>query len=277
MIAVVDARASLARHAKTFALAARLLPAKLRGEVAVVYAWCRRSDDAIDLVPATARPEALARLRAELAAIYQPAVPEDPLTAAFQQVVLRRRIPRQWPGDLIEGFAMDVERRRYPTEQALLLYCFRVAGTVGLMMARLMGVRDPAALRRAVDMGMAMQLTNICRDVAEDWHDGRLYLPLDLLGSGAAAGPNGPLAASAVQILLAKADQLYRSGDAGLGALPFRCAVAIRAARLAYGAIGGVIARRGFDLHARRAVVPRWRKAWLAVTAFFREVTVRAW
>jgi phytoene synthase len=171
---------------------------------------------------------------------------------------------------------MDVARRRYRTVADLLLYCFRVAGTVGLMMARLMGVRDPAVLRRALDLGMAMQLTNISRDVGEDWYDGRLYLPLELIGGREPRSLDRDTAARAVQALLRKADELYRSGDAGLRALPFRCAVAIRTARLVYSAIGRVIARRRFDVHAGRAVVPGWRKALLAMTALLREAVGRA-
>ena len=276
MTAVGDAHTTLAVHSRSFALAGRLLPRALRDEAAVIYAWCRRGDDAIDRAPPERRPDALARLRAELDRIYEPGSADDPLTAAFQQVVRRHQIPRNWPEELIEGFAMDVERRRYRTLSDLLLYCFRVAGTVGLMMARLMGVRDPAVLRQAIDLGMAMQLTNICRDVVEDWQDGRLYLPLDLVGGRDPAALDRETTARASRSLLQTADGLYRSGDAGLRALPFRCAVAIRTARLVYSAIGGVIARRRFDVHAGRAVVPGWRKALLAMTALVREFAGRA-
>jgi phytoene synthase len=274
--AVGEAHNTLAVHSRSFALAGRLLPRALRDEAAVIYAWCRRGDDAIDRAPPSMRPQALARLRADLDELYAPEPAADPLTAAFQQVVRRHQIPRRWPEELIEGFAMDVARRRYRTLSDLLLYCYRVAGTVGLMMARLMGVRDPAVLRQAIDLGMAMQLTNICRDVVEDWQDGRLYLPLDLIGGRDPAALDREIAARATRSLLGTADGLYRSGDAGLRALPFRCAVAIRTARLVYSAIGGVIARRRFDVQTGRAVVPGWRKALLAMTALVREVAGRA-
>jgi 15-cis-phytoene synthase len=276
MTAVGDAHTTLAVHSRSFALAGRLLPRALRDEAAVIYAWCRRGDDAIDRAPPALRAQALARLRTELDDIYEPEPADDPLTAAFQQVVRRHQIPRGWPEELIEGFAMDVARRRYRTLPDLLVYCFRVAGTVGLMMARLMGVRDPAVLRHAIDLGMAMQLTNICRDVGEDWQDGRLYLPLELIGGCDPSALDGEIAAGAARSLLDTADGLYRSGDAGLRALPFRCAVAIRTARLVYSAIGGVIARRRFDVLAGRAVVPGWRKALLAMTALLREAARRA-
>jgi 15-cis-phytoene synthase len=280
MSALASAHASLAAHSKSFALAGRLLPAAVRDDAAVLYAWCRRCDDAIDRSPPAERALALAHLRVELAGIYATAPPREPLAAAFQQVVSRHRIPRRWPAALLAGFGMDVAGRRYSTTQALMLYCFRVAGTVGLMMARLMGVRDRRVQRHAAHLGMAMQLTNICRDVVEDWQDGRLYLPLDLYDrDGGAPGRTLDLgaAAGAVRRLLATADGLYRSGEAGLRALPFRCAVAIRTARLVYGEIGRVIARRRFRVDIGRAVVSRWRKAVLAMTALGRELLGRGW
>jgi phytoene synthase len=272
-----QAHVTLAVHARSFALAGKLLPRSLRDDAAVIYAWCRRADDAIDRAPAALRPGALAGLRAELDEIHGDDRAADPLTAAFQALVRRHGIPRRWTGELVEGFAMDVAGQRYRTVDDLLLYCFRVAGTVALMMARLMGVRDPVVMRQAIDLGLAMQLTNICRDVVEDWQDGRLYLPLELIGRRDPRALDRLMAARATRALLVRADELYRSGDAGLRALPFRCAVAIRTARLVYSAIGRVIARRRFDVHAGRAVVPGWRKALLALGALLGETARRAW
>jgi phytoene synthase len=164
----------------------------------------------------------------------------------------------------------------------LHLYCYRVAGVVGLMMSHVMGVREDAALRSAAHLGMAMQLTNICRDVLEDWDLGRLYLPRELLaplGAGALEQELGRTfpawarepVAQALRQLLALAERLYASGERGLPALPARCAVAVRAARLIYGAIGAEVQRRGCDVLAGRAVVPGWKKVALAATASARE------
>ncbi|HXI56158.1 MAG TPA: squalene/phytoene synthase family protein, partial [Polyangia bacterium] len=134
----------------------------------------------------------------------------------------------------------------------------------------IMNVRDPAALRRAAHLGIAMQLTNICRDVAEDERRGRVYLPDELLalddGATVDAGADQRMA-TAVQELLARAEHFYRSGDLGLARLPLRCALAIRAARLIYADIGRQIARVGFDVRAGRAVVSRGRKLWLVLRA----------
>jgi phytoene synthase len=272
------AREILARHSKSFAFAGRFLPAECREDASALYAWCRRCDDAVDGPSGVlARALAVDRLRAELDRVYGASTngkvegdgnhEADLVLAGFQRVVRRRGIPRPYADDLVEGMAMDVGWVRYRTFDDLLLYCYRVAGTVGLMMAHIMGARSPSALRRATDLGIAMQLTNICRDVAEDQRRDRVYLPQDLLAGGRARSGQANQTGRAVEELLRRADRFYRSGDQGMEALPVRCAIAIRAARLIYAEIGREIARRGFDVRAGRAVVSRGRKAWLALRA----------
>jgi phytoene synthase len=250
----------LRHHAKSFAWAARLLPAWCRRDAAAIYAWCRRCDDAVDHAASVAAArQAVARLRDELDRVYgNDLVSGDPVLRGFQDVVRRRGLPRLHADELVAGMEMDLGRVRYATFAELLVYCHHVAGTVGLMMAQVMGVTDAAALARANDLGIAMQLTNICRDVAEDLGRDRVYLPLEELRDGVPA---------AVAALLRRADTYYRSGDRGLAALPASCAAAIRAARLIYADIGRVIAARGFDVWAGRAAVSRGRKLWLALRA----------
>jgi phytoene synthase len=167
----------------------------------------------------------------------------------------------------------------YPSYATLLSYCFRVAGTVGLMMSHVMGVRDEAALRHAAHLGMAMQLTNICRDIAEDWQRGRLYLPDDLLHAAGARGIRARLGDARLPIdareplarvtreLLGRAEGFYRSGDDGVSYLSWRSAIAVRTARLVYADIGRVILARGADPFAPRAVVSKARKWMLAFRA----------
>ncbi len=260
----------LAHHSKSFAFAGRLLPPWCRDDAAALYAWCRRCDDAVDGPRnADARAAAVVQLRAELARIYGGGVENDPVLAGFQEVVRRHAIPRRYAEELVDGMAMDVGEVRYQTFDELLLYCYRAAGTVGLMMAHVMGVRNWSVLRRAVDLGVAMQLTNICRDVAEDERRNRVYLPKDVLEACRRPGdPQGEVP-RAVAELLRRADEFYASADAGLTALPVRCAIGIRAARLIYAELGRVIARRHFDVRAGRAVVSRGRKTWLALRALF--------
>jgi phytoene synthase len=272
---VAEARAALAVGSKSFALVGKLLPQVVRDDAAVVYAYCRRADDLIDDAPSPAvAATALASLQHELAAVYGGVPQREPRLTAFQEVVLRRQIPREVVDELLEGFAMDARATPivYETWEQLRLYCFRVAGTVGLMMCRVMGVQDPRAHEHAAALGMAMQLTNIARDVSEDWQRGRLYLPRELLAvrlvPGGALTPEATAALNGgLPALLAAAEPLYRRGDAGLPALDTRSAIAVRAARLIYSAIGAVLRARRHDVTAPRAVVPRWRKLLFALTA----------
>jgi phytoene synthase len=263
-------------HSKSFSLASRLLPREVRDRAVAVYAWCRRADDAIDLAGERGQEEALALLRAELGEIYAGRAGEDPALQMFQQAVRQREIPRRYPEDLLLGMEMDVQGQRYETKEPLLHYCYCVAGTVGLMMSHVMGVKDEAALRNAAHLGMAMQLTNICRDVEEDWERDRLYIPESLIASCGYTGlarllgqafPEEAKEAVALAIshLLDEADRYYASGDAGLSALSWRCSLAIRTASEVYSSIGQRIRGADCDPLAGRAIVPLKQK--LALTA----------
>ncbi len=285
-----ECRRLIARHSRSFDLASRLLPRERRDEVAALYAWCRVGDDAIDLTPPSGHRVAVERLRSELRAVYAGQRQEDPLLACFQDVVERRRIPIQYPLELLEGLAMDVERTRYETLDDLLVYCWRVAGTVGLMMCHVLGVSDARAAPHAAHLGIGMQLTNICRDVAEDWERGRVYVPAELLGPGLRKwlgeheqDPDRPrLPASArhdlavaVRRLLGHAERYYASADTGMAHLAPRSALAVRTARLAYAEIGRRIEARGCDVLQGRVVVPTGRKLGLAARAIGRFVVER--
>jgi phytoene synthase len=277
--AIAEARAAIAAGSRSFALASRLLPARARERAAVVYAWCRRADDAIDLARPEQRPPALARLHDELDAVYgSPGKEANPILRAFAEVVRERRIPRRYPAELVAGLAMDANGHRYATLDDLRLYCFRVAGTVGLMMCHVLGVSDDAALENAAHLGIAMQLTNICRDVHEDWQLGRLYVPEELLSEcglralPSALGAPFPAVAReplrrAIARLLTEADRYYASGRRGLSALPWRAALAVRSAGLIYASIGERVRAQGCDPLAPRAVVSAGRKALLLLRA----------
>lgn len=262
------ARATIGEKSKSFAMASALLGPRLRDQTAVVYTYCRRADDAVD--ESSDPASALARLRTELDEVFD-GQPRDPVLAAFAAICAERSIPRAYPEELLAGMAMDVDDTRYETLAQLGVYCFRVAGVVGLMMCHLFGLRDDAALVPAARLGLGMQLTNICRDVAEDWDRGRLYLPDEVLaphGLGGLAGDLGkPLPASAraplakvVLELLDLADEHYRAADRGVPMLPWRAALAVRAAGRIYGAIGNVLRARGGDALAGRAVVSKGTK-----------------
>ncbi|MEO7037493.1 MAG: phytoene/squalene synthase family protein [Polyangiaceae bacterium] len=270
--------ATLAQHSKSFSLAGRLLPRESRRDAAVLYTYCRLADDAIDLVEPASQGAALSGLRRALESVYRGDPQQDVRLSAFQELVLRKAIPREYPEALLAGFGMDTAGAQYETLDELLLYCHRVAGVVGLMMCHVLGVKNARALRNAAHLGIAMQLTNICRDVAEDWQLGRLYLPLGMLrkcGAGALTSLRvGPLPeatrasiSTVTRQLLAQADRFYRSGDAGIPALPWRAAFAVRAARRIYAAIGARIGHPDYDAFTMRAVVPRAHKLALVAQA----------
>ena len=268
----------LATGSRSFALATRLLSRRTADRAAVVYAWCRRADDAVDLCAPADAGAAVARLRDELSRLYTGGAANDPTLVAFAAVVDETAIPIAYPSALLDGMARDASGAPYATLDELYGYGYQVASTVGLMMSHVFGVRDDHALRHAAHLGIAMQLTNICRDIVEDWDRGRLYLPDELcaevgagllrrrLGEPVEALPRAAIA-RAVERLLAVADRFYRSGDRGIWALPWRAGMAVRAARQIYAQIGHQLARHGFDPLAGRTIVPAWRKAWLAAVA----------
>ncbi|MBD0273222.1 MAG: phytoene/squalene synthase family protein, partial [Acetobacteraceae bacterium] len=275
-------RALLRGGSRSFHAASLLLPARVRAPATALYAFCRLADDAVDLDGG--RPAAVARLRERLARAYEGRPLPIPADRAFAAVVSRHGIPRALPEALLEGLAWDAEGgRRYEDLPALEAYAARVAGSVGCMMAVLMGVRDRGALARACDLGVAMQLTNIARDVGEDARAGRLYLPQRWLREGGvdpdawlARPAFDPALAAVVRRLLRAADELYHRAGAGIAALPAGCRPGIRAAGLLYAGIGREVERRGFDSVGARARVPGSRKAALLLRAALPRRSVRA-
>jgi phytoene synthase len=250
---------------RTFLAASHLLPQRVRDPAISLYAFCRVADDAIDLGsdPAAALAELHARLRAACAGRPHNAAADR----ALADVVARFAIPEALPAALLDGFAWDAERRRYADLAELTAYAVRVAGSVGMMMSLLMDARAPDTVARACDLGVAMQFSNIARDVGEDARAGRLYLPLDWLREQG-IDPDGWLAepvfnagiAACVQRLLAEAERLYLRARAGIACLPAACRPGISAASLLYAEIGREVARNRMDSVTTRAVVPARRK-----------------
>lgn len=267
-----NCRALLRAGSKSFFAASLLLPPRVRDPACAIYAFCRLADDAIDIEEG--RVGALARLRERLDRAY--AGRPFPISAdrAFAEAVWRFGIPRALPEALLEGFAWDAEARRYPDLASLHAYAARVAASVGAIMALLMDQRDPDVLARACDLGVAMQLTNIARDVGEDARAGRLYLPLDWLAEEGidadaflAAPRFTPALGRVVARLLAEAERLYLRAEAGIARLPANCRAGIGAARLIYAEIGRAVERHGYDSVSARAVVPKSRKVMLLAAA----------
>ncbi|WP_295530153.1 phytoene/squalene synthase family protein [uncultured Pseudacidovorax sp.] len=269
---VAACRTSLRHNSRTFHTASLLLPRRVREPATVLYGFCRLADDAVD-EPLAPR-DAVDRLRERLDRVYAGTPITVPSDRALAAVVAMYGVPRALPDFLIDGLAWDVEGRQYDTLAELQAYAARVAGAVGAMMSLLMETRAPQALARACDLGVAMQLSNIARDVGEDAGNGRLYLPRDWLREAGidpaawlAKPQPDPRVDAVVLRLLAEADRLYAQASAGVGCLPLDCRPGINAARLLYAGIGHAVRRAGGDGVRHRARVPGWRKAALMVRA----------
>jgi phytoene synthase len=258
---------------KTFFAASRLLPSRVRASSIALYAFCRVADDLVD-DGGMCIQDAMALLHHRLDRIYAGQPLPHVEDRALAIVVQKHQLPRALLDALLDGFAWDAQGRRYDTLEDLHDYGARVAGSVGAMMCWIMGVRHPQALARACELGVAMQLTNIARDVGEDARNGRLYLPRQWLQ---AAGMNPeawlrnpqctPELQTVVERLLAEADRLYARSTEGVAMLPRDCRSAILAARHIYAEIGQQLRRDGLDPVNRRAVVPTSRKLVLLACA----------
>ncbi len=217
-----NAHRVLARSGRTFHLASRLLPARMRDEAAELYAFCRRMDDLAD----NGGPEGRKVLARAVCALRA-----DPLGPDAEEAGWPIDLEAEHPGigqvalTLTQALADDAGPRRIATEEDLLAYAFGVAGTVGLMMCRIL-CAPPSGVRAASHLGIAMQLTNIARDIREDWDRDRVYLPAswiapEAVGAALRGGPPETLA-SAVLRLLSAADSYYKSAPSGMPRLPRR-------------------------------------------------------
>ncbi len=249
---------SIRHGSRSFHTASKVLPRRVRDPALALYAFCRLADDAVDLH--SDKSGAVLRLRDRLERIYAGRPKDAPADRAFAAVVESFDMPQALPDALLEGLAWDALERRYETFSDLVSYSARVASAVGVMMCVLMGVRDRHALARAADLGVAMQLTNIARDIGEDAHEGRLYLPLEWLTRSGIdpanflADPQAtPQIRAIAQRLLNEAARLYIRSEAGVRKLPLDCRFGILAARHVYAGIGTDLAAHGYDSISRRA------------------------
>lgn len=259
-------------HSRSFFAASLLLPPRVRAPAYGLYGFCRISDDAVDREGGG--HAAIASLSNRLARIWDGAPADHPADRVLADVAFAHAIPREVFDALLEGLSWDVEGRRYACLSDLLDYAARVAGTVGVMMALVMGRRSEAAMARACDLGVAMQITNIVRDVGEDARAGRLYLPADWLVEEG-LDPDEWLARPMMDDrlrrvlarLLAQADALYARAAAGTTLLPMDCRPAIHAARLSYAEIGREAERMGLDVLDTRARISTGRRLTLLAQA----------
>ena len=252
----------------SFHAASRLLPNAVRNSCLALYAFCRLADDEVDLKED--KSASVYDLVERLDKVYSGSPRDLPMDRAFARMVEETEMPRALPEALIEGLVWDAMERRYQTFDELVAYSARVASSVGVMMCVIMRQRDSNVLARACDLGVAMQLTNIARDIGEDAREGRLYIPLNWMKE---VGVNPklflqsptptPEIRSLAHRLLAKAETLYQRSESGLVCLPKAVRPAMFSARHIYAAIGQEIRNNGFDSVGIRAKTSRRKKVGL--------------
>ncbi len=268
-------------HARTFYFASHFLERRKRGACYAVYAFCRYVDDLADewsereitgsISPEESTRRAIAAWSDDLDRVYRGEMVDDPVMIAWADVLERYEIPRNLPDELIEGCLSDLRPHvRYATFAELREYCYKVASVVGLMTSRIFGLEDPAqqefADARAIDLGIAMQLTNILRDVGEDAADDRIYLPLDEIAAAGLeegdilAGRWTPAFRDFMIEQIARARDYYTTAEEGILLLSKESRRTVRLMSRNYAGILQAIERNDYDVFTRRARVPGWKK-----------------
>jgi len=255
------ARLITRKHAKTFYFASKFLPAEQTKAAYAVYAICRIGDDSVDTGKDTR--EKLARVQADIAAAYQGRA-RTPLLAAFQATVNKYKIPRRYFDELISGLRLDLEKNNYANDAELAGYCYKVAGVVGLMMLEIFGYTAPPAKEHAAKLGIAMQITNILRDIKEDFARGRIYLAQEQMRrfgvdrNHLAAGRVDKNFKDIVKFYIAAARNYYAAAEGGIKLLNNRRArfVVCLMSKI-YAGILTAIEKNGYDVFSQRAGVNR--------------------
>ncbi len=262
-------------HSRTFYLASALLPAPERRAVRALYAFCRVSDDLVDAVGEGRARQAHFEEWCDRALSNLPPA-DDPVAVAWADTRLRYRIPTVYARQLLEGVARDMQATRYANFEELAVYCYGVASTVGLMAMHIVGFSGPEAVPYAIRLGVALQITNILRDVGEDWLAGRLYLPLDeltLFGLSEQNIEQGRLDGrwkAFMRFQIARARRLYAEAWPGIGMLHPDARFAVGAAAILYEGILNDIEAHDMDVFNRRARVGTLRKLCLLPIIWYR-------
>ena len=250
-------------HSRSFSLASALLPAEKRRAARALYAFCRTSDDIVDN-PTTNSSEALIQW-SSLALDNHP-LHDDPVAVAWADTRIAYQIPTRYAEQLIAGVARDLHQNRYETFADLAEYCYGVASTVGLMSMHIIGFSGNEAIQYAVKLGVALQLTNILRDVAEDWERGRVYLPQEELAEfgltekDIADGVVDDRWRDFMKFQIERARNLYDEAWPGIAMLAPEGRFAIAAAAEFYRGILDDIEVHDYDVFTRRAHVTKWGK-----------------
>lgn len=269
--AYATCEAITSENSRSFFLASSLLPGEKRRAMRALYAFCRTADNLAD--GDVDQPAArLLELRQGIAGHRN--APGDAVLIAWSDIRARHHIPLCYAEQLLDGVECDLVQRRYQTFEALSVYCYGVASTVGLMSMQITGFTGQQAYPYAIKLGVALQLTNILRDVGEDWHSGRLYLPLDELAaydldeSDVATAKVDSRWRDFMRFQITRARRLYAEAMPGIALLHPDGRFAVTVAAMLYRGILDDIEAHDFDVFNRRAHVSRGRKLSLLLRAY---------
>ncbi|GCE19628.1 phytoene desaturase [Dictyobacter kobayashii] len=276
------------RASKTFYWGSVFLPPQKRQAVWAIYAFCRMVDDIVDeeadgTTPAIGHlrgsyspARAIDGWREALIRLYeQGRTADDPILLAWDHMLEYYPVPLRPALDLLDGVEMDLTRQRYLNFDELHLYCYRVAGTVGLLTSPIFGYEDEEALNHAVDLGIALQLTNILRDIGEDARRDRIYLPLDEMArfgyseTDLMEGVINDEFRELVHFQMKRADEYYQRSLPGIDLLHPDCRLAVRLSGTLYRCILDRIRINNFNVFTMRASVPLQTKVRMASTHWF--------
>jgi len=272
-----ESRAITKKHAKSFYFASQFLPKDKRYAAYAVYAICRISDHCVDDPTASSSPLNLEDIKNKIIAAYGDDPLEDKVLLAFRQTVKKYHIPREYFDELIEGMYMDLDKSRYENFKELYRYCYKVAGVVGLIMLTIFGHEHPKTKIYAIRLGIAMQLTNILRDIKEDFNLGRIYLPKDemerygITEEMISQGRISKRFRHFLKFQIRRAKDYYHNSQKGIrmiGNMESRLVVCMM--RDIYSGILGSIEKNRYDVFSRRAYVRTFTKILIACKLFLR-------
>lgn len=275
---------SIAKGSKTFNFASKFFDREKMADAAMLYQWCRYCDDQVDQCAENEKVSQVNKLKMLTMKTINGEQVDDISFQALALLIKKHKIPTHYPMELIEGMATDAYFNQPKTWRDLEVYCYRVAGVVGLMMAHVMGVSREEALQNACDLGMAMQLTNISRDVLDDAKMGRCYLPEEVLQKYQMDSHNFSLQenranlAEAVAEILNRAEEFYCSGQKGTRYLDLRSSLVILIARFTYARIGKKVVLKGARAWEKRQFTSKFEKIWClgqALSVWVSELFVR--
>lgn len=264
------------KYAKTFYFASHFLPEEKRNAAYAVYAFCRVSDESVDSLSHRASLENLKTLEEKLQLLYSDIQLNDAILSVLRMTVQRYSIPQEYFKELIRGMYMDLEKNRYADFSQLSLYCYRVAGVVGLIMLAIFNNSDMRAKDYAISLGIAMQLTNILRDIREDYARDRIYLPqaemqhFRVTESDIAQGTNDRNFKELLKFQIKRARKYYANSADGIKMIQDRrVRFVIAAMKELYARILHEIEKNNYDVFAKRARVNILKKILITLKIFF--------